>query len=336
MNGIRRSKIMLNEKEKLFIIRKIDQWTPGKIGNWLNRSRSTVKSFIVKFNKTGSIKNLTSGGRPRTLTGNNLRRFLTHVKNNPKKTLKGFKLSMNINLSEKQIAVYLKRHGVNRYLQRKKPKIYEDAMKQRYDFARRHSRTSSVIWNRTIFCDESSIEEEKKYRKYCWRKKGLSLLSKHLDFTRKQYGKKYFKAFGFITINGPSELIIKENRWNKHEYIRMLESSNLTDIYRENMRLIQDNDRVHTSQLVQDWFREKKIRLLSIPPYSNDLNLMEPVWFELKRKLYPLNLHGAAMKNKAKEIFREISKDYIKKLYNSLPNRIDAIIAKKGYLTKYY
>lgn len=164
---------MLTVEEKLFIIRKIDAWTSGKIGQHLNRARSTIRSFIERFIKSGKIQNKPSTGRPRLMTDRNLKKLLTFVKNNPKKTLMEFKQAVGLNISVKTLAVYLKRNGYNRYRMRKKPRMIEPIMKKRLIFARNMRRTSISQWFKVIFCDETSIEEEKKYTKFCWRKKRL-------------------------------------------------------------------------------------------------------------------------------------------------------------------
>ena len=44
-----------------------------------------------------------------------------------------------------------------------------------------------------------------------------------------------------------------------------------------------DNDPKHTSGLIEDWLKEKKIHILPCASFSPDLNLNERLWDELKR-----------------------------------------------------
>ena len=69
---------------------------------------------------------------------------------------------------------------------------------------------------------------------------------------------------------------------------------------------------------------------------SPDMNVIESLWAQASK-----NLQGKVFSSKddlwqkASAALRAISPDYIKALYASIPARLDAVIAAKGWHTKY-
>ena len=127
-------------------------------------------------------------------------------------------------------------------------------------------------------------------------------------------------------------------------YIEVLEAY-LPTILENNSLFMQDNSRVRTAILVQDWFAERDIDVLNWPSHSQDRNSIENLWKILKSKiieLYPelitMNDNDATrlfIIRAAKEAWELLEEDLLNKLALGMQRRIDALKATGGWYTKY-
>ena len=108
---------------------------------------------------------------------------------------------------------------------------------------------------------------------------------------------------------------------------------------------MQDNAPIHTAKLSTEWLEAHGIATIDWPPYSPDLNLIEHIWWALKRKLYELHPEFDYMGDSLDEWDRfemglveawaAIPDTLIRKLIMSMPRRLDAVRLARGYQTKY-
>lgn len=95
-----------------------------------------------------------------------------------------------------------------------------------------------------------------------------------------------------------------------------------------------------------DWLERNNIDVEEHPPYSPDLNPIKHVWVELKKRLhqqYPKigDTKGGkeAVKKRLAEVlplvWETIPEEFFGKLSRSMPDRVAAVIAAKGWYTRY-
>jgi transposase len=128
-------------------------------------------------------------------------------------------------------------------------------------------------------------------------------------------------------------------------YIQALEEGLLPIWPEEGGQFQQDNAPIHTAGRTTSWLENHTISYITWPPHSPDLNPIEHVWKamkELLHKRYPnLYLLSLSEVNQAyleaclKEVWSEVPQEAIASLINSLPRRLQAVIAAKGWYTKY-
>ncbi|KAG2463243.1 TCB1 transposase, partial [Polypterus senegalus] len=97
-----------------------------------------------------------------------------------------------------------------------------------------------------------------------------------------------------------------------------------------------DNDPKHTAKATQEFIKAKKWKILEWPSQSPDPNPTEHAFHLLKTKLRterPTNKQQ--LKAAAVKAWKSIKKEETQHLVMSMSSRLQAVIASKGFSTKY-
>ena len=100
---------------------------------------------------------------------------------------------------------------------------------------------------------------------------------------------------------------------------------------------MEDGAPAHRAKSTKKWLEDNKMKKFEgWPGNSPDLNIIENLRAQMKhlqRKERATSVAG--LKNIARKVWRQVSPDYLEKLYESLPRRMEAVIAAGGGHTKY-
>jgi len=307
-------------------------------------SRQSVKTVWLKFQRTETIDNeWNKRGRPQILDEEDFEEIKTFFNKNPKKSVNEAINSLKLDASRATVNKAILSRGLKAYRAPKKFYISPINISKRLDFANQFECMTLNYWKKVIFSDESSFA--------LYNSNGRTLVRRlqdhkfHTKNVQMQGQSQTLMVWGIISFNGIGPLVrvdrIEEGEatLNGERYLTILKRyllRNYTNLTLQKMIFQQDNAPAHRYHKVQSYLEDKKIKKINWPPQSPDMNLIESVWNELK-----FRLRGKVYRNKNKlwnDLQREwklISKEYIRNLYYSLPQRIVKLKHVKGKHTKY-
>ncbi len=151
---------------------------------------------------------------------------------------------------------------------------------------------------------------------------------------------------------GQSDLFIlnrdfesKKMGYSAKSYLEVIEDQ-LPRCWSPGLTFMQDNAPIYKAKAVLKWFVDSSIPLMDWPPYSPDLNPIEHAWYHLKRKV--LEIHPELLRARGKkeedikqlenalvEAWSQLPESLFDALIDSMPRRVVACIAAKGWHTKY-
>lgn len=259
-------------------------WTVKKVKNALLLDDETLRSYIEKY-RDGGIRALleTKYKGRESLLSEFQENFLRD------------ELDKNIHLTtqsviehvHEQFGVYYSASGMRDLLHRlgyeyKKPKLVpgnpdidaqEEFVKYYEDFM--YTKPSDV---EVLFVD-AAHPEHNTMAAYGWIRRGEK---RELQTNS---GRQRLNLHGAINAESHEITVIESEAVNKDSTIELLEILRQKYFYAPVLYIILDNARYHYSKEVKAWLDGKNIKLVFLPPYSPNLNLIERFWKFFKKKV---------------------------------------------------
>lgn len=160
-------------------------------------------------------------------------------------------------------------------------------------------------------------------------------------FSKRNFGGGSLMVWGGFCSIGTLSLAFPSSRMNSEEYQEVLFDHLLPFIkrfHRFPLVFQQDNARIHVSNSTMNWLKAQNITTIKWPACSPDLNPMENLWGILVRDIYANNRQYKSVNELKTAIigsWSKIRKETIKKLVDSMNNRIFQVIHGNGKLTDY-
>lgn len=289
------------------------------------------------------LENVSGRGRKRATTQKEDRQILREVKVNSQVSIK--QILSNINATkEKKISHMtvrrrLQENNVKAYVVRKKPAISKKNKSERLKFALEHRNKPLDFWKKILWTDESTFSLDGTYgRKYYFSTPEDKKYRSAIRETRSHQGGKLM-IWGCIYHGGVGPLVKLPEKVTQHTYLQVLNEVALvagSRLIEENFILQEDNAPIHKSRMIKKFLKDIGQNVIQWPPQSPDLNIIENLWHYLKLHI-PERLGKSKQEawEDIKDTWSQIPSDYVMKLFESIPRRLQEVIDAKGGNTSY-
>lgn len=311
----------------------------------LKKSKSTIQSIVKTYKLTGRIEKQSRNVNRLRLNRRHQLFILREIRKDP--TVSSVKLAADlenyygIQVCARTVRNHIHKLGFKSRVAARKPFINCINRRKRIVFAKKYLSMGFKFWKRVIFSDESkfNIKFSDGHVKI-WREKNTRLRKENLIPTFKHGGGRSVMIWACFGANGVGNLHFIDGIMDHKQYINILKK-NLHESAQKlccGRRYIfqQDNDPKHKAHNTRLWILYNCPKYLETPPQSPDINPIENLFYIFKYKLNYYNIRNVDdLKSALKAEWEKIPPDLTKKLVNSMPNRLKAVLKHKGYPTKY-
>ncbi|KAH0605323.1 uncharacterized protein H6S33_004545 [Morchella sextelata] len=331
--------------------------TTGKVAEVaeiMQRPWSTIKSFLDRANERGTIQNLTRPGRPEKLDQEQQQQLIRAACNTRTMSRRQLRDGNAPEVSLHTVDRVLRKRGIKKWRAKKRPALTASDARRRLAWALERQHWTADDFEGVVWSDECSVEKSRNPNQlWVFRTLPEKWVHECID-PKKNGGGVSLMVWGCFWGRNRgtfTPLIVKSV--NKYVYLQMLQYLLVPVLNRvkdtvDNPRFMQDNAPIHKAHIVTEWFEVPGVDIVveNHPPYSPDLNPIEHVWVELKKRFqsqYPNIKNTPGGPKRVKERLAEvlplvwdtIPEDFFERLWKSMPDRVAAVIAAGGWQTKY-
>lgn len=310
-------------------------WTGRDIAQELHCSEQTVTLWLQRWAESRSLEDAERRGRPRCTSEEVDEAVIdysdAHVTACPKDIVR----EMELDVSARTVRRRLNDAGLLSHVQRAE----HENVRARLSFAEGYSRWTEVEWERVLFSDETHFPLGHHGRAYVQCPLGAALDPK---YTRKDNERLEGKVslWGCICAGGLGHAELYVDTLDARRYQTIL-GLNLVSSAQQlwpsgQWWFQQDNWTVHTAGTSREWFDRHGVDLIEWPAWSPDLNPIEELWNDLKRRVYAR--HPKSMEQLEQLITEEWAATdlaFIRRICRRMPHRLQAVIANNGHKIPY-
>lgn len=290
------------------------------------------KHFVETWWNREKIEDRERSGRPIKMTRSTINKLSRQIQKKPRSSTRN--LARKFSISPRSATITLKSWSLKPLHRPKVNQLTPLHMKRRLKFAQDHIQDD---WSKTLFTDEKEFvvaDIPNRHNDIYWVRS-----RDQLPIQVKAIHPVKLNVSAGISCNGKTSLHIFSNIMDSDVYECILRKTLIPGgkkLFGHDWRLLSDNDPKHKSNQCLDLLAEKKVPRVEFPSKSPDINTIENLWSILNENIMkdPPRTKDE-LEKKLKKEWAKIDPNLLKKMVESMPRRLQAVIKARGDMTKY-
>jgi len=299
----------------------------------------TISHWIDYYQEHHSLQDEPRSGRPRVTSEDIDTSIVAAATETPITTPRTIRSELSIDASARTVRRRLDEAGLFGRVARVEYPFDHTDITERLEFAHKHEGWTRSQWGRVMFGDEAYICLGVHGQIWVQRPQDTAYLSQFMVQGQTNFAPK-IGIWACFSGQGVAGLRIFDGDMDTRLY---------TDTMDQFMKpralrfwpdgpwfYLHDNAGYHGSRGSYTWFHNKGVDLIKLPPHSPDLNPIENLWADLKRRIelrFPRDI--AKLRQFLTEEWESTPRSTCSNLVNSMPDRMRAVIDAEGHKTGY-
>jgi len=313
-------------------------YTRSEIAQEIHCSEQSVSLWVSRWEKEHSLVDSERSGRPRCTTDEKDQDIMIYSDNNVNANPKDIVRELQLPTHPHTVRRRLNEIELYSCVKRNEHNYTDETIRRRLSFAEGYSKWDENDWSRVIFSDETHFPLGHHGREYVQRPHGTACDPKYTRKTDRLEGK--VSLWGCICAGGLGHAELYVNTLNAHKYQSILALNLVSSAHqfwpKGQWWFQQDNWSVHTAETSEEWFHNHGVDLIDWPAWSPDLNPIENLWNDLKRRVYAH--HPKTMDELEYWIgieWQATDLKFISKICHSMPHRLQLLRDNHGHRISY-
>jgi transposase len=309
---------------------------------------STVFDTLKRYGATGSTESRPRSGRPPVVTTNQrrqLKRLVTSKTQNRRLCTAGvqelWKKKSGKDISVRTVGRALRSTGLRNCVARKKPLVSTENQAKRLAWCHKYAHWTTNNWSKVLWSDEATFSQfEANRNSRVWREPDEKWSTDCVTATVKHSPS--VMHWGCFSRQRLGRLVPLRTSVTGTAHVKTLQRHALPTMRRMfpdgDGWFQEDNASPHRSKVATAFRTKSGLRTLTWPAQSPDLNPIENLWAIIKNRIRNRRNKPSSLPELERLVQREwkaIPRHVIENLVDSMPRRIQAVIAAQGGPTKY-